>query len=209
MKSNLEKTVTLAFMFSLSLGFSHNLLAEEKKVVESKMVETVWEAEGGATKFLATASPGFLKIDGSASPVVGKVILTPKIAKGNFELDLASLKSGIELRDDHMKNKYLDVKKYPKAELEISSIEMSEDLTQSKEVKIEDKKFTGALTMRGKKVPVEGVFSVNRSANDSLAKLNAKFEIDIVNFDVEIPSYLGVKVAKTVKLEISSDLKKQ
>jgi len=35
----------------------------------------------------------------------------------NIQLDIGSLKTGISLRDNHMANKYFEVKKYPKATL--------------------------------------------------------------------------------------------
>ena len=64
----------------------------------------------------AASGPAGLKIEGSTKE------LTVTEADGNVVVDvpLASLATGIALRDQHMKDKYLEVSKYPLATLTVA-----------------------------------------------------------------------------------------
>ncbi len=77
--------------------------------------------EAATVDFVAKAVPAILKVKGHI-PVIGSPLLNEG---GNFagpvEVDLTKITTGIELRDDHLKEKYLDVKTFSKSTLTISS----------------------------------------------------------------------------------------
>jgi polyisoprenoid-binding protein YceI len=102
----------------------------------------------------------------------------------NIELDIGSLNSGIELRDEHMKNDYFETKKYPKATL--------------KSAKGKSGKFVGILSLRGQDKKISGTFKQNGS------NIIAEFKTSLSDFNIKKASYMGVGVKNevTVKVEV-------
>ena len=66
-------------------------------------------------KFSATGKPSFIKANGSVPLVEINLSLAKNEISGTAKVDLSKLDSGIELRDEHLKEKYLHIKKYPNA----------------------------------------------------------------------------------------------
>lgn len=195
----------LALMISFSWGYVQAKGPSPAPAKPSDKVEAKQAQQkkfiGEKTLFFATATPGFLRIDGTGGPASGTVEIKDSTANANFELDLNTLKSGISLRDTHMKEKYLKTGEFPKASLAISSMDIAEVLKTD----VKDKKFEGKLTLHGQEKPIQGTYATSRSGED--IKISAKFEIDILDFGIEIPSYAGVKVAKSVRVEIEGLVK--
>src|SRR5688500_7674882 len=78
---------------------------------------------GGAVEVLAIGKPAFIKIRGKGAPPSGEIRIDGKKVSGAFEFDVASIDTGIGLRNEHMRDKYLHVKEHPKAKLEITQLE--------------------------------------------------------------------------------------
>ncbi len=70
---------------------------------------------GGSVETLAIGKPSFIKIRGKGEAPKGELIVEGKKASGNFEFSIASLDTGIELRNEHMRDNYLHVKDHPTA----------------------------------------------------------------------------------------------
>ena len=73
----------------------------------------------GDVKFTAVGKPGFLKIRGESKGQFpkGSIKIEKDSVTGEFDFDLKNLDTGIELRNTHMKDKYLEVAKFPSAKL--------------------------------------------------------------------------------------------
>lgn len=142
--------------------------------------------------FTAVGKPGFLRINGKEASVSGKATTsTGGVLTGVFETSLDEFKTGIDLRDEHMKKKYLETEKFPKAVLTWTV--PSESVGAGKEVE-----FTGTLAVHGVERPVKGTAKVESSAGGLLAKIEATFPLKLSDFKIDIPSYLGVTVAEDV-----------
>jgi len=180
-----KTTVLIAALLSLSsLSFASQ--------------EMAFTPEQGKVEFLAKGWPALLKIKGKSSGPEGKVTIKDNKASGTIKLNLASFKTGISLRDDHMKNNYLHVKKFPEALLKISNVELPKDLKGKS-------KFTGILSLHGVDKPVSGKLSM-KGVKKGKAKLKAEFDIKISEFAIEIPSFKGVTVAEDVSIKLTSDV---
>src|SRR4051812_34300287 len=79
-------------------------------------------AGSGTVEFNATGRPSALVINGKGAAPKGKVAVNGTSVTGSANFDLTSLDTGINLRNDHMKNKYLEVSKYPQATLTIQKL---------------------------------------------------------------------------------------
>ena len=109
---------------------------------------------------------------------------------------LANLKTGIDLRDKHMREKYLEVQKHPDAVLEVpwSAITLPE------EGKSLSGKAKGKMTLHGKTKDVTFSYTVKRTGATYAA--TGSVPLNIKEFDINIPSYLGV----TVKPDIDTNV---
>lgn len=162
------------------------------------------KADPAASKvtFLAVGKPSMLKIHGTASAgPAGDLKIEGNQLRGAVEMDLDKLDTGIELRTQHMKDKYLEVKEHPKAKLTLTEAAVDEGFAASL-TNAGEKPFKGKLLLHGKEQDVSGTFT----ARDG--QVQAKFPIKLSDFAIDIPSYLGVTVADMVDVAVELPLKK-
>ena len=73
--------------------------------------------QSGEINFLAVGKPSMIKIKGKAPAPFTKAIIENNKLSLESNLVLTELDTGIGLRDEHMKDKYLQVKEFPTAHL--------------------------------------------------------------------------------------------
>ena len=118
---------------------------------------------------------------------------------GSLAVDLRTLDTGIGLRDDHLREKYLEVGKGPDfdratlSEIDVSGLNM--DSPEGKG------SFTGSLSLHGAKKPVTGTLDV-RQAGPAL-RVKASFPVLLSDYGIAKPRYLGVGVKDTVQVEVA------
>ncbi len=179
--------VTLA----LSLGTTARASSIDLKTAESKV------------EFLAIGKPSAIKIRGETKtdkikePLTGKLQIVDNGLTGTAQFQLDALDTGIESRNGHMKEKYLETKKFPTSTIKILTMKLPAD-EPGKEVSLEGIAFTGSLNLHGQEKPIKGV--ANYEKKDSKTNLSFLFEISVTDFGIEIPSYLGIKVTDAVKI---------
>lgn len=149
--------------------------------------------ETGKVEFLAVGKPSFLKVKGEGVTPTGTMTVTNDKASGEFSFDLTKLSTGIEMRDEHMKEKYLEVGKHPKA------------IVRFKDVEVKDGAAKGAipaeLELHGQKKPI------TMDAELKNGKATGKFKIKLSDYAIEIPKYSGITIADDVDVTIESVLK--
>ena len=91
----------------------------------------VMEPKAGFLKFHATASPGALSINGTGDFPSGKIEYSESgdqiEISGALKMKIDSFKTGISIRDSHLKDKYLEASKYPEALLIIPKQKISKN----------------------------------------------------------------------------------
>jgi len=154
-------------------------------------------ATGSTATFEAVGKPALMKIQGKGATVEGSVDVAEKSAAGEFKIDLSKFTTGIETRDSHMKEKYLEVQKFPTATLKVESVVLPEGWKVGTELK--DAVFKGQLTLKDVAKPIEGKVSV--SAGDLSAK--ASFTMKISDYpSLGVPKYMGITVADNVNVQV-------
>lgn len=148
------------------------------------------KSKSNSVQFEATGNPGFIRISGTGAKVEGMVKGDTKGFSADLTVDLNALKTGIELRDSHLKQKYLETTKYPKARLQI------ERLQPFKEG--EEFFWTGKLTLKGSTKPVSGKATVKGK------NVKANFKVLISDYPLEVPSWMGVSVAESVEVIVDA-----
>ncbi len=153
----------------------------------------------GKTEFSAVGKPAMIKINGHGTGPEGKLTVDKGAINGTLNVDLTQLTTDIELRDDHMKNKYLEVQKFPKSQITFKDFKPSVAFDQltGKETEMP---FTADLTLRGKTQPISGTVKLKKSSQKLEGE--AEFSVKIMTFLETLPSYAGIKVAEDVKVKI-------
>lgn len=145
--------------------------------------------------FLAVGPAG-LKIEGTGSG------LSAKEAGGNVTVDvpLSTLETGISLRDKHLKDA-LNVSKHPKATFSVarSALKFPED------GKTVEASGQGTFNLNGTSKSSEFKYKVSRTGSDY--HVQGAATIDITDFKIEKPCYLGVCVDKDVKVKVKFKLR--
>jgi polyisoprenoid-binding protein YceI len=112
-----------------------------------------------------------------------------KIMAANIIVPLGKLSTGIGLRDTHMKEKYLEVQKFPNAEL------ITGEGT--------DGKGKAKLKIHGVEKEVEGTYKV---LSDKMVQ--AEFQIKLTDFNITGVRHLGVGVKDDVKVTVIAPISK-
>ncbi|MGE3974389.1 MAG: YceI family protein [Bdellovibrionales bacterium] len=157
----------------------------------------------GEVKFLAVGRPSALKIKGEGAAPTGEFKETAGKVFGSVDFDLHSLKTGINMRDEHMKNKYLEVDKHNGlANLKLENLELPGDIVSGSQSSKEGLPFKGKLSLHGETKDVQGTYNLTKTATgyDVLAKFNLKLS----DYKINIPSYAGITVAEDINVEIKT-----
>jgi polyisoprenoid-binding protein YceI len=113
---------------------------------------------------------------------------------GSLQVNLETLETGIGLRDRHMRDNYLEVKKgpdYATATLEDISVERLNGKTAIK----------GMLRLHGQRREVNGTAEIRQE--DGRVRVQAQFPVRVSDFEIPKPSYLGVGVRDEVQVKVS------
>jgi hypothetical protein len=109
------------------------------------------------------------------------------VSAEKIEIPLDSLKTGIDVRDSHMKNKYLETQKFPRAILT--------DATGK------DGNGVAMLTLHGVKKPVKGTYKIEGN------ELVVHFPVIISEYGVAKIKYMGVGVKDQAEVDARIPLK--
>ncbi len=174
-----------SFLLTLLLPFfsSANGLAVENFTIKQSEVT-----------FKAIGKPGFLRINGESAKVDGTIVKDGSELKGELRCELDKFSTGMDLRDKHMKETYLETKKFPLSILKLTRFPFQTDKTE---------KFKAMLDLHGVQHEVEGEATVVQNQNK--LKIKAEFTIQLSDYAVNIPSYAGIKVADTVTINVEAE----
>ena len=154
----------------------------------------------GAVTFLAIGRPNAIKIKGEGGTAGGKLEVKDNAASGDLSFDLNTLKTGIDMRDRHMKEKYLETGKFPQAKLTFASWPVPEAILKGPG-EMGDVPLKAMLTLHGETKPIEGKLKLRR--RDATVSGDAEFTIKISNFGIAIPSFTGITVAEDVAVAVN------
>lgn len=158
-----------------------------------------WRVERGEISVKCPMTIGG-SFDAKTAALTGTVNATGGPAlDGSLAVDLRSLDTGISLRNDHLREKYLEVDKGPGFDKAV----LSNITLNGVNVEAPDGKgsFNGALTLHGVTKPVSGPVEV-RKAGGGL-RVRASFPVNLRDYNIAEPRYLGVGVKDTVQVDVA------
>lgn len=159
-------------------------------LISSTTFGASYKIGAGNVEFMAKGFPTFITISGKSQKVMGDLIIKDGKASGVFKLPLNTLKTGMDLRDEHMINKYLEAPKYPEATLTLDSFELKDSGTTKGKLKLHN-------------VEKEIEINYEASKSDSSLKVETDFSLVLGDYNIEIPSFQGITVAKDIKLKVA------
>jgi polyisoprenoid-binding protein YceI len=160
-----------------------------------------WRIERGDVKILVPLKPGgaFTATTPSLSGTLALEGSKPARLAGEVSMDLATIDTGTSLRNQHLRENYLEVAKgegFSRAVL--SDIHLSE---VGGETFDGTTPFTGTLLLHGVKRPVTGTVEIHREGEGR--RVRAEFPLVLTDFAVTPPEYLGVGVGSKLLVKVS------
>ncbi len=149
-------------------------------------------ASDARVKF-SCVGPGGLRFEGAGTEL-------QILEKGEalvFVVPLARITTGIGLRDGHMQEKYLETDKFPTAELAVPRAPLSFP-TDGATV---DTTASGTMTIHGTSRPVTVHYKAARKGN--AYDVQADVHINMNDYGIPTPSYLGVTVKPPVDIQVA------
>lgn len=145
-------------------------------------------------------------MEGTTAKVTGMVVFDPadlSTTKGRFKVPVASMRTGNDLRDEHLRgDSWLDAKKNPHIVFEIVEVTGTESLKAKKNTKV---KVKGKFTAHGvtKMVDAKGTvkWTPADGGKDDL-RIKASFTAVLEDHDVSVPSIVRLKVANEIAVEV-------
>ncbi len=182
------------------LGVSASLSARPAPAVGQELQVDL--GAGNVVRFLSRAS--IEEFEGVTDRIDGFVLLDGPTLTGEtggdgtelyLEVDLASLDTGIGLRNRHMRNNYLEVQEYPYASYSGVIVR------------------TDPLAEGGHRVTSRGSFTVHGVSRDMEIPCDVKsagevyratcaFQVLLSDHDIEIPKIMFLKLANEIRVEL-------
>ena len=147
--------------------------------------------------FTAVGKPAFIKANGEVPLKESNLVLKDGKLSGKIIVDISKLDSGIELRDTHLKDKYLHTEKFPLATLTIKD--------QMIPASSSSHKISGELTFHNVTKPIS--FEAEVILESNVVKLKSDLSFLLTDYNVELPSFQGITAANKVKLNVEIEIK--
>jgi polyisoprenoid-binding protein YceI len=157
--------------------------------------EAATQPLSGNMTFDAVGKPSMIKIHGEGKQLTGQLNHEGNTLSGLFLLKLDDLDTGMKLRNEHMRKKYLEVEKYPDAKLKLDPLKIPSDQGSFKGVP-----FKGVLTLHGVEKPVDGLADI--SIDKTIKSVSAEFSTKVSDYGILIPSFAGVTMANEVIVKV-------
>lgn len=133
--------------------------------------------------------------------------LNSKIS-GTFTVDLTTLDTGLQLRNQHMRENHLETGKYPDAVFKIIDVQTTGVTALTPETPVQ-LTVTGDLTLHGvtQTYTVPGEITYWTVGDEQMLSGKAKWNINLQDHQVNRPRFLFTKLAETQVASISFVLK--
>ncbi len=165
--------------------------------VSSLQAKTLDLGDGVLVEYTAKGNPGLLVINGKGAKAKGFLKNENKTLNGSFVLNLKEFNSDIEMRDEHLRENYLEIHKagFDQAKLVMNDVAMEDFPENGKWIQNSVK---GMLTFHG--VTKEIILQTDLAGVESVIKGKISFKIKLKDFNIEIPSFAGITVAEEVTI---------
>jgi hypothetical protein len=159
-----------------------------------------WQVSQGEVRVICPMTIGG-SFEAKTSSLTGNVSAaapSPSLA-GEFSVDLTTLDTGIDLRNDHLRRNYLEVGKgegFDRAVL--SDIDLGSANPETFQGRT---RFTGTLLLHGTTRMVAGVVEISRTR--VAVRVSARFPLALSDYRIKKPRYLGIGVSDRIEVTVT------
>ena len=147
---------------------------------------------GGSFDAVTSQISGSLVLDDAGGPGVS----------GQLRVRLDALDTGMELRNAHLRETYLEVARGDEfREAVLTAVELAEPFPPG--VRGHETGFAGLLSLHGMERRIEGGARLVR--RDGRVRVEAEFPLSLAEFAIPPPRYLGVGVRDEVRITVAFD----
>lgn len=158
-----------------------------------------WAKQGKASAVFNGSGPGGFKIEGKTEQLDVKDDGTTVTVVVN----LTELDTGISLRDKHMREKYLEVGKFPETTLAVPLAQ----LKIPENGKSGDGEGKGSFTLHG--VTKEQAFKYSISCDGAgLCEVKGTMPLNMNDYGISVPKYLGITVKPDLTVSTTFPVKR-
>jgi polyisoprenoid-binding protein YceI len=204
----MKKTISV---FAVIILFSISTFAQGFKVKASGEQNFNFEDKGGRNQVTFFSTTPLEDINGLGNDVKGSVTFNVndlKSLKGKVSVSVASVKTGIDLRDEHMRSAgWLNAESYPEISFEIKKVS---DIKSGADNKL-TAKVTGNFTLHGvtKEVIADASLTyldanetTKQRAQGDLLGVQAKFNIKLSDYGIN-NKVVGQKVSENIEIGVN------
>lgn len=139
--------------------------------------------------------------DGRTSNVTGTIVAdpaNPAASKVEISIDLASLDTGISLRNSEMRNRYLQTAKFPTATFKSASVNAPKAIAANQPA---DLQLTGDFTLHGvtKRVTLPARVVL---LPDNRIHITSQFHVHMPDYDIQVPKNILVTVDDMIPVRL-------
>ncbi len=140
------------------------------------------------------------EVVGRTNSATGFIILPNAASQGSSEIhvDLASLTTGLSLRDRHMRENHLETDQFPEAVFTLTSLELPGGvLTQGKKTSV---KVYGTMFLHGVAKEMNPITWLTLTGDDLV--IESKFSVSLQDYNITRPEFLIMKLADDQRIDV-------
>lgn len=139
----------------------------------------------------ATAT-GYIEMD-PASNLAG--------ARAEIHVDMASIKTGISLRDKHMRENHLETEKYPEAVFRLTELKLPEGalLSSASATPVD---VTGTLEFHGITKSIRPAASILLAEDGKALNVEATFSLILADYNISRPEFLIMRLSAEQRITV-------
>ncbi len=188
----------------LAFGATPALASDVYKVASSGLSRVTFESDAPVESItgLSTEAQGDLTVD----------VAKPEATTGTVRVPVASLETGNDMRDEHMRGAdWLDAKSHPEIVFEVTGVSLPKG-AKLVDGKVLDGRVKGKITIKGVTRPLDAPVKVSfHKLNDKmkrayiqgdLVRVKTAFQVKLGDFGIKVPEALaGLKLAETLDIQ--------
>ncbi|MCB1061248.1 MAG: YceI family protein [Calditrichaeota bacterium] len=157
--------------------------------------------KGSSSNHISFTSDAPLEeVVGKTNDAAGFIMLPDDTSPGSAEVhvELATLSTGLSLRDKHMRENHLETDKYPQAVFKMTALEIpGGKLTDGQKTPVTVK---GTLTLHGVEKEITPMSWL--TLNGDQLSIESKFSVGLKDYNIERPEFLVMKLADEQRVEV-------
>ena len=168
----------------------------------TRQAASAWAVEEGDVRVSCRLTIGG-SFDATTSAISGRLVQATSGAAsyvGELVVDLESLDTGINLRNRHLRDTYLEVERGDDfAATRLSGLQLEQALPAS--AARHKTEFSAELLLHGVRRPVAGEAELRQSGSG--VEVQASFSVSLPEFNIDSPRYLGIGVRDEVRITVT------